>query len=186
MRPLSFVRKKIFCFESLLKVFCWQEKRRRSRRRRLSAGKRASSLSRSSNPPLCQCANPFSAATKNSSTDHPLFLSPTKFCEMGMQLCICVFGRFLSLCIFFLYLCIFLWYAAPQFEMGLDWRAAAIREEFAPRVDAATILNYYCRLIFTENCPLRCNQVLPSLLNPNQGLSNYCNLFIQGVLKISV
>ena len=99
MRPLSFVRKKIFCFESLLKVFCWQEKRRRSRRRRLSAGKRASSLSRSSNPPLSQCANPFSAATKNSSTDHPLFLSPTKFCEMGMQLCICVFGRFLSLCI---------------------------------------------------------------------------------------
>ena len=186
MRPLSFVRKKIFCFESLLKVFCWQEKRRRSRRRRLSAGKRASSLSRSSNPPLCNVPTHFlQQPTTAALTILSCSLLPS-FVKWG---CNCVFvylGVFCHCVFLFLYLCIFLWYAAPQFEMGLDWRAAAIREEFAPRVDAATILNYYCRLIFTENCPLRCNQVLPSLLNPNQGLSNYCNLFIQGVLKISV
>ena len=127
MRPLSFVRKKIFCFESLFKVFCWQEKRRRSRRRRLSAGKRASSLSRSSNPPLCQCANPFSAATNNSSTDHPLFLSPTKFCEMGMQLCICVFGRFLSLCIFFC-ICVF---SYGMQRPNLKWVWIGAQQQFA-------------------------------------------------------
>ena len=106
MRPLSFVRKKIFCFESLLKVFCWQEKRRRSRRRRLSAGKRASSLSRSSNPPLCNVPTHFlQQPTTAALTILSCSLLPS-FVKWG---CNCVFvylGVFCHCVFLFLYLCI--------------------------------------------------------------------------------
>ena len=113
MRPLSFFEKKIFCFESLLKVFCWQEKRRRSRRRRLSAGKRASSLSRSSNPPLCQCANPFLHQPRTAALTILSFSLLPSFVKWG---CNCVFvylGVFCHCVFFFVFVYILMVCSAP-------------------------------------------------------------------------